>query len=248
MSDSAAGNDIATVPVPESTPVSRIAPAAEPVARPATPAIAPADTPATSEASPVAAAAAGIIFGLLVSALLWFRSRRPAISRKQSTKPAKKPETERESLPLATAIAVKPIAVRTERAEPSITVQWSARPEDSLAEEFAAVAPALAPQASAVSTPGATTEEITSELEKLFGDDSETMNTPAPAAQSLPEKDDAEDDGADDKKAETLLQALSLLERDYEDELTASQVLDLSAMREALATGTDSRPYIKKPD
>ena len=30
--------------------------------------------------------------------------------------------------------------------------------------------------------------------------------------------------------------------------LTASQVLDLSAMREALATGTDSRPYIKKPD
>ena len=42
--------------------------------------------------------------------------------------------------------------------------------------------------------------------------------------------------------------ALSLLERDYEAELTASQVLDLSAMREALATGTDSRPYIKKPD
>ena len=44
------------------------------------------------------------------------------------------------------------------------------------------------------------------------------------------------------------LQALSLLERDYEADLTASQVLDLSTMREALATGTDSRPYIKQPD
>ena len=63
---------------------------------------------------------------------------------------------------------------------------------------------------------------------------------PAPAVQSMSD--------SDDKKAETLLQALSLLERDYEAELTASQVLDLSAMREALATGTDSRPYIKKPD
>jgi hypothetical protein len=66
--------------------------------------------------------------------------------------------------------------------------------------------------------------------------------------QSMPGNEAADDDGADDKKAETLLQALSLLERDYETELTASQVLDLSAMREALATGTDSRPYIKKPD
>ena len=50
------------------------------------------------------------------------------------------------------------------------------------------------------------------------------------------------------EKSNTPLQALSLLERDYETELTASQVLDLSAMREALATGTDSKPFIKKPD
>jgi hypothetical protein len=250
--DSAVATEVATAPAPAATPVSRIAPTAPPAALPATPVLAPAkvsaDPPTTTAASPLAATASGIIFGLLVSALLWFRNRLPAATRKRAPKPAVTPATATESLPLVAAIAPKPIAVRMERAEPSITVQWSARPDDSLAKEFAAVAPAPASQAYAARASAGTTDEITSELEKLFGDDSETMNTPAPALQSMPGNDAADDDGADDKKAETLLQALSLLERDYEAELTASQVLDLSAMREALATGTDSRPYIKKPD
>ena len=38
----------------------------------------------------------------------------------------------------------------------------------------------------------------------------------------------------DQQQAQTLLEALTLLERDYEEELTASQVLDMSAVREAL--------------
>ncbi|MDQ1303032.1 MAG: pilus assembly protein FimV [Pseudomonadota bacterium] len=257
VEDAAAANstvaaEVATTPAPAATPVSRIAPAAPPAARPATPTRAPpkvsADAPATTAASPLAATASGIIFGLLVSALLWFRNRLPAVTRKRTPKPAATPAAANEVLPLAAAIAPKPIAVRMERAEPSITVQWSARPDDSLADEFPAVAAAPVPPAYAARASAGTTDEITSELEKLFGDDSETMNTPAPAMQSMPGNEAADDDGADDKKAETLLQALSLLERDYEAELTASQVLDLSAMREALATGTDSRPYIKKPD
>ena len=40
--------------------------------------------------------------------------------------------------------------------------------------------------------------------------------------------------GNDEQQAQTLLKALTLLERDYEEELTASQVLDMSAVREIL--------------
>ncbi|MBM4221787.1 MAG: hypothetical protein FJ170_07560 [Gammaproteobacteria bacterium] len=239
----------ATLPVVAAAPVSPVLPAPEAVTRPSKPAVAATDTATDSETSPLAATAAGMVFGLLVSALLWFRNRQPAIKRRQPAKPAAESKAASEDfVAIPAAAAPRPIAVRTERAEPSITVQWSARPDDSLAAEFATKPPAPASQASPARTSAPKTVEITSELEKLFGDDSETMSTPAPAMPSMPDNDAANDDGADDKKAETLLQALSLLERDYEAELTASQVLDLSAMREALATGTDSMPYIKKPD
>lgn len=236
----AATTEVAATPTAEVAPVSRIAPITEAAARPSGPAITAVDVPAETEASPLAAAAAGITFGLLISALLWFRNRLPAVARKRPAKQPAKPAKAVEDLPLPVAVA--PIAVRTERAEPSITVQWSARPEDPLAAEFATAAPAVHSPVSR--TPAAHSDEITSELEKLFGDDSETMNTPAMS--SMP--DDVDTADMDDNKAETLLQALSLLERDYEADLTASQVLDLSTMREALATGTDSRPYIKQPD
>lgn len=242
--------ETAAPPAAEVAPASPILPAAAPVAGPSKPAAAATDGAAKTEASPLAATAAGVVFGLLVSALLWFRNRLPAIARKKTVKRPAKAVAVVENPAIPAAVAPLPIAVRTERAEPSITVQWSARPEDALAAEFATNPPARTPQvqaqpqAAAPRASAPTTDEITSELEKLFGDDSETMNTPAPAMQSMPGKDD--EDG--DKQAETLLQALSLLERDYEAELTASQVLDLSAMREALATGTDSMPYIKKPD
>lgn len=252
----------APAPVAEVTPVSTFSTNTETVTRPSGPPLAAAETPADTEVSPVAATAAGVVFGLLISALLWVRNRLPAAARKRPVKKAPKPVIDREDLLPVTAAAPLPIAVRTERAEPSITVQWSARPDDPLAAEFATAAPVPAPapqaqpQADAPRTSAVTTDEITSELEKLFGDDSETMSTPAPAMASMPsmsddhgpDTDEAETDNTDDQRTETLLQALSLLERDYEAELTASQVLDLSAMREALATGTDSMPFIKKPD
>lgn len=239
-------NTAAVIPAAETAPVSRISPAAEVATRPSGPAIAATDSPAETEASPMAATAAGILFGLLLSALLWFRNQLPAITRKRPAKQPAMPEQSTAAFPLPVAVARAPIAVRTERAEPSITVQWSARPDDALAAEFATAVPVARPHAPASAASAAHSDEITSELERLFGDDSETMNTPSPAMPSI-----ADDHGADDtdeKKAETLLQALSLLERDYEADLTASQVLDLSTMREALATGTDSTPFIRKPD
>jgi pilus assembly protein FimV len=245
----AATTEVATTPAAEVAPVSKISPAAEVATRPSGPAIAAADVPTETEASPMAAAAAGIVFGLLVSALLWFRNRLPAIARKRPAKQPAKPKKAAGEFPLPVAVVPAPIAIRTERAEPSITVQWSARPDDALAAEFATAAPTATqpkPQAPASAASPAHSDEITSELEKLFGDDSETMNTPAPAMSAMPGDGDADD--TDERKAETLLQALSLLERDYEADLTASQVLDLSTMREALATGTDSMPFIKKPD
>lgn len=241
-----ATNEIAATPAAEAAPVSKISPVTEAATRPSEPPIAAVDTPAGTEASPLAATAAGIVFGLLICALLWFRNRLSAIARKRPAKQPMQPDSVAQGDRFRNAAISAPIAVRTERAEPSITVQWSARPDDSLSNEFTRRSAAdLQPRTVA---PAANSEEITSELEKLFGDDSETLNSPAPAMASMPDDNSTNDDGADDKQAETLLQALSLLERDYEAELTASQVLDLSAMREALATGTDSTPFIKKPD
>jgi len=43
----------------------------------------------------------------------------------------------------------------------------------------------------------------------------------------------------DEQQAQTLLEALTLLERDYEEELTASQVLDMSAVRKMMTEADD---------
>ena len=48
----------------------------------------------------------------------------------------------------------------------------------------------------------------------------------------------------DQQQAQTLLEALTLLERDYEEELTASQVLDMSAVRDALGNELDEPTQI----
>ncbi len=241
--------EIAAAPAAEAAPVSKIAPVTEAATRPSEPAIATVDTPAGTEASPLAATAAGITFGLLISAFLWFRNRLPGMARKRPAKQPMQAESAVEEDPFSSTAIAAPIAVRTERAEPSITVQWSARPDDSLSNEFTRRTGAdPQPQTVAPVASAAHSEEITSELEKLFGDDSETVSSPAPEMSSMPDANSARDARASDRQAETLLQALSLLERDYEAELTASQVLDLSAMRKALATGTDSTPFIKKPD
>jgi hypothetical protein len=49
----------------------------------------------------------------------------------------------------------------------------------------------------------------------------------------------------DQQQAQTLLEALTLLERDYEEELTASQVLDMSAVRQALGSDFDEPTQIR---
>ncbi|MEO7386230.1 MAG: LysM peptidoglycan-binding domain-containing protein [Gammaproteobacteria bacterium] len=50
----------------------------------------------------------------------------------------------------------------------------------------------------------------------------------------------------DQQQAQTLLEALTLLERDYEEELTASQVLDMSAVRDALGDDLDEPTQISE--
>jgi len=90
-------------------------------------------------------------------------------------------------------------------------------------------------------------------VDVLLGDDGATINAPAPAAaRGATGTDPLSDSGTIDlhalasatggrqqEQARDLMDALNLLERDYEEELTASQVLDLSAMRQALANAAD---------
>jgi hypothetical protein len=50
---------------------------------------------------------------------------------------------------------------------------------------------------------------------------------------------------SNERQSQTLLEALTLLERDYEEELTASQVLDMSAVRAALGNDLDEPAEIR---
>ena len=52
----------------------------------------------------------------------------------------------------------------------------------------------------------------------------------------------------DQDQAQTLLEALTLLQRDYEDELTASQVLEQSAVRAILGKELDEPTQIREPE
>jgi len=286
--------------------------------RPATTeiAVAPADEPIQSnsdEPSPLLAAGAGILFGLCISALLWFRGRFPA--RKQpetrqvaSIDPAPRTDT------AAGAAVVAPLVTRT--TEPGFSVSYSTQYDDSLDAAFSSFEPepaTLAQQFEAPKTAApAASDEITSQLEELFdGTDttirkrldagksaaphltesdlsdgfqpdeiesgtpvdflvgelpdeiSETMAAPT-ADLAGPDTRSTSDSGTvdihtlvsaattDDQQAQTLLEALTLLERDYEEELTASQILDPSLVRkfvandDAGATRTLATPPRKK--
>jgi hypothetical protein len=278
---------------------------ATPVARrPVTPKIpaASADDALVSGADEVnsaVAAGAGILFGLCISALLWFRGRLPSRKR-QAARPAASADSPARSGSAAFATVVAPLVTRS--VEPGFSVSYSAQYDDSLDTEFAhepepaaASPPVEVPQASAPAPSG----EITSELEELFdGTDttirkrlhakktaaprstgSEAKDPRKPAASApgssvdflvgeLPEDHDeamasqtedlarpdirsTSDSGTvdihalaaaatrDQQQAQTLLEALTLLERDYEEELTASQVLDMSAVRKALGNDVD---------
>ncbi len=286
------------VPVDASPPV---LPAAAATAAPL-PATAPSGT-ATEEPNPVVAAGAGIVFGLLVSALLWFRGRLPARKRPG---PVVAPQPDALDSPEPAAFATRPAPLVTRQAEPGFSVSFTPAQDDALAAEFAAdpepayaPAPAKAPRA-AVPPPPAPGEDITSELEGMFDGTDTTIQKRLDAEKTLAARafgSDADDyspvmpDGdvdfpvgdptgeeatihastveqprpnleataqsptvdlrtlatsatRDQQQAQTLLEALTLLERDYEEELTASQVLDMSAMRDALGSELDEPTQI----
>jgi hypothetical protein len=67
----------------------------------------------------------------------------------------------------------------------------------------------------------------------------ETQSVDIEATSSLQTlSDTVGDDNPDDQMSQTLTQALGLLERDYEDEMTASQILAQKDINEALAKGS----------
>ncbi len=82
--------------------------------------------------------------------------------------------------------------------------------------------------------PGSTVEQPRPNLEP-------TMQSPTVDLKTL-----ARSATQDQQQAQTLLEALTLLERDYEEELTASQVLDMSAVREALGQDFDDPTQISE--
>ncbi|MSR08897.1 MAG: hypothetical protein EXR82_05110 [Gammaproteobacteria bacterium] len=125
-------------PVP--APVARRAPAQAPVAV----------ATEVAEPNPVLAAGAGILFGLIISGLLWARGRRTDRQRpvpKATPRQAAQPPFG--STALATAITTAPAPLVTRALEPAFTVSYSPPAEDPLASEFAG-------------------EGVTSELEELF--------------------------------------------------------------------------------
>ncbi len=252
-------------PVP--APVARRAPAQAQVQAQAPVAVAT----EVDEPNTVLAAGAGILFGLIISGLLWARGRRTDRQR-----PVAKAVPRHEAQPpfgstaLATAVTTAPAPLVTRALEPAFTVSYSPPAEDTLASEFAG-------------------EDVTSELEELFDSTDTTIQkrlnaekTQAASALVADEEDeyapvltepartvdflvgdptDAEATSQsgtvdihalaasatkDQQQAQTLLEALTLLERDYEEELTASQVLDMSAVRQALGNDLDEATQISE--
>lgn len=290
-------------PEPAATAAAPAAVRAAP-ARPATPAPAETDAAASDEPNPVVAAGAGIVFGLLVSGLLWFRGRLPA--RKRPAPAVSRPEDDASS-PEPAAFATIPAPLVTRQGEPGFSVSFTPASDDPLAAEFADdpkpeyAAPAAKADRAAPAPSPAPSEDITSELEELFDSTDTTIQKRLNAEKTVaarsfnPDPDDyaaaaessedvdflvgdptgeeatlrastidqprpgleataqsptvdlrtlATSATKDQQQAQTLLEALTLLERDYEEELTASQVLDMSAVRDALGDGPDEPTQI----
>lgn len=189
----------AAVAVPATAPAATLSAAKTPATPPAgVAAKAPVNVPDAAEPAgpnPFLAAGAGILFGLLISVLLWFRNRLPVHAKRPTTKagddaPAVDGISTSGSLgaiPVALPAAL-PAALDPHDEEPGFTVSWSeAPPEDLLAAEFAdAPAELFQSPAAGDTDPGhfiadtaATAEyapdqatlvsdDITSELEELF--------------------------------------------------------------------------------
>lgn len=336
-----------TAAAPRPAPAPATTPAAKPTAATGGQPVAAADAPDAAEPNPFLAAGAGIIFGLLVSVLLWLRNRLPARHRPATVQRDRvDPEP---AAPAATgSFGTIPVAIDRGE-EPGFTVSWSDdQADDPLAAEFAnAPTEVFSHPGPGETDPGHLLDvhdtssghtaesatqantDITSELDELFdGTDTTiqkrldaeklaekqamelaaarvaadneatvamdaleqagdvfnpgspeeslsgntvdfligelraadeaagggaTVEQPRPVPGSQPAEQDTVDihalaggTGNDKKPGKTLLEALSLLERDYENELTASQVLDLSAMRDALGDDNDEPTQLRE--
>lgn len=253
-------------------PAVAMAPAPAPVRAPATVAAEPAaDTSpvATNEPNPFLAAGAGIAFGLVVSTLLWFRGRSTAPKRAAGAAAPQK-----DLMPAAAATAIVQRAEPglsvsyTPAAEEALAAEFdepaSAAGEDitseleelfdstdttiqkRLAAEKTVAARALVPDPEGYAPP---------DVDFMVGDP--TAEQPIPPGSTVeqprPNLDPTVDlrtlassATGDEQQAQTLLEALTLLERDYEEELTASQVLDMSAVRDALGADFDEPTQIRE--
>ncbi|MEZ5566228.1 MAG: LysM peptidoglycan-binding domain-containing protein [Gammaproteobacteria bacterium] len=168
----------------------------------------------TDEASapnPFLAAGAGIIFGLLISALLWFRNRLPP-RQKLSTLANKVPATGNEST--NSSISPVPVPMDSTAEEPGFTVSWSEAPDDDLLAAEFADAPTEAfssPDPGDTDFPGsaadtdatveyradstvAASEDITSELEELFDSTDTTIQKRLNAEKLAAQLSDMPDD------------------------------------------------------
>ena len=299
------------VPAPVDLPAAPVAARSLPVApaeakaKPTRPAAVKRTVPepvaaAEDSANPIASAGAGILFGLCISALLWFRGRLPERKREPATHRTEARDTP--SPPPATApLAVAPLVTRT--TEPAFSVSYTPPADDLLTAEFAADSESptvIAPPPSRTAAPAAS-EDITSELEDLFDNTDTTIQKRLNAAKTIaartldansfavpqrestvdfligdstgeeatlrsqtveqprPDTDRLSQTGSvdlhalassatkDQQQAQTLLEALTLLERDYEQELTASQIVDMSAMRAALGNNPAEPTQVHQP-
>ncbi|MEQ1800568.1 MAG: LysM peptidoglycan-binding domain-containing protein [Gammaproteobacteria bacterium] len=295
----ASAPEVLATPAPTSASV----PARTAARKPAAPTAIDSEPLAAEEPNPVVAAGAGIVFGLLVSTLLWFRGRLPARKRAVTPLPGRNDES---TAPEPAEFATTPAPLVTRASEPGFSVSFTPAADDPLAAVFAddrdagyAPPPAKASRSAVTSAP-VPSEDITSELEELFdstdttiqkrldaektiaatafgaeaddfappeaGNDvdflvgeatgeeatlrADTVDQPRPdlsATAQSPTVDLrtlASSATSDQQQAQTLLEALTLLERDYEEELTASQVLDMSAVRDALGHDADEPTQI----
>ena len=248
-------------PAASTTPIPRSTAAPKPIA----PAVAVVDEP-----NPVFAAGAGILFGLCISAVLWVRGRRP--SRKRAAAKAA-PDNQSPSpfttTALATAITTAPAPLVTRSLEPAFSVSYTPPADDTLASEFASAEVTSELEELFDSTDTTIQKRLNAEktmAARSLGNElpeeyAPHLAKPGSAVDFLvgdpPDEDYASQSGTvdmhalaaaatkDQQQAQTLLEALTLLERDYEEELTASQVLDMSAVRQALGSDPDEPTQIR---
>ena len=256
----AAVREIARPAVPPPSPVTRRPPA------PASVAVATeVDAP-----NPVLAAGAGIVFGLFISAFLWAFGRRPDRKRPVAKAPPQEDQRPFGTTALATAMTTAPAPLVTRALEPAFTVSYTPPAEDKLAAEFAGEDVTSELEELFDSTDTTIQKRLNAEktlATRSLGTDEEdeyapVVIEPARAVDFLvgdPTDADATSQSGtvdihalaasatkDQQQAQTLLEALTLLEQDYEEELTASQVLDMSAVRQALGNDLDEPTQISE--